>query len=252
MSATIVTRRALGDVSTEPILRRVLLSLVMPVYNEARVLPETMRRLAEIELPIPWELIVVDDGSTDESAALVERHPLPNATRVVVVRRSPNRGKGAAIRHGFSVAGGDIVGVQDADLEYDPADIADLLPPLVDGRADAVFGSREAGRYRPYSVWYKLGNRVLSVTAGVLFGRFVSDLYTGHKFMTRPTYEKLRLTADGFDIEAQISGQLFRARARIVEVPISYEARSREAGKKLRPRDGLTGLVRLIRVRLGG
>ena len=224
----------------------------MPVYNEAHVLPQTMRRLVELRLPVPWELVVVDDGSTDDSVAIVEAHPLPNTERVVVERRSPNRGKGAAIRHGFAVARGDVMGVQDADLEYDPADIAELLPPLLEGRADAVFGSRESGRYKPYSVWYKLGNRVLSLAAGLLFGRFVSDLYTGHKFMTRPTYEKLKLTADGFDIEAEISARLFMARARIVEVPISYTARSREAGKKLRPSDGLAGLARLIRIRFGG
>ena len=247
-----MTPRALGEWSTQPILRRVLLSLVMPIYNEADVLPATLRRLADLRLPVPWELIVVDDGSTDDSAAIVSGHTLRSAERVVIERRPRNMGKGAAVRHGFAVASGDIVGVQDADLEYDPADIADLLPPLIDGRADAVFGSRVSGRYRPYSVWYKLGNQVLGITAGLLFGRFVSDLYTGHKFMTRPTYERLKLTADGFDIEAEISARLFQIRARIVEVPVSYTARSREAGKKLRPRDGMAGLLRLLRIRLGG
>jgi glycosyltransferase involved in cell wall biosynthesis len=223
----------------------------MPVFNEADALPETIERLAALSLPIQWELIVVDDGSTDESVAIIERSDIHAAERVVVERLSPNRGKGAAIRHGFAVATGDVMGVQDADHEYDPADIARLLPPLIEGRADAVFGSREHGRYRPYSVWYKLGNRILGITAGILFGRFVSDLYTGHKFFTRDVYRRLKLTADGFDIEAQLAAGLFMAKARVVEVPISYTPRSREEGKKLRARDGLAGLWRLVRIRFG-
>ncbi|MEO6349354.1 MAG: glycosyltransferase family 2 protein [Candidatus Limnocylindrales bacterium] len=227
------------------------LSLIMPVFNEADVLPETIERLAHLSLPVPWELIVIDDGSTDDSAAIIERSHIYAAERVVVERLTPNRGKGAAIRHGFAIATGDFLGVQDADLEYDPADIAELLPPLIEGRADAVFGSRERGRYKPYSFWYKVGNRILGLTAGVLFGRFVSDLYTGHKFFTREIYQRLKLTADGFDIEAELAAGLFMAKARIVEVPISYMARSREAGKKLRARDGLVGLVRLFRIRFG-
>jgi glycosyltransferase involved in cell wall biosynthesis len=225
------------------------LSLVMPVYNEAHILPATLERLAAMRLPVTWELIVVDDGSTDGSADLFAAHPLPNAERVWIERLPANRGKGAAIKRGFRIAQGNILGVQDADLEYDPADIAMLLPPLLEGRADAVFGSRTHGGYRPYSFWYKLGNRILGVAAGLLFGRFVSDLYTGHKFMTRQMYERLRLTADGFDIEAEISAGLFLAHARIVELPISYQPRSRAAGKKLRASDGVRGLLRLIRIR---
>jgi glycosyltransferase involved in cell wall biosynthesis len=230
----------------------VQLSLVMPVYNEARVLPTTLDRLRELELPVTWELVVVDDGSTDGSLELFRDRAIPGATRVMLERLPANRGKGAAVRHGFALARGDIIGVQDADLEYDPADIADLLPPLLNGQADVVFGTRERGRYRPYSAWYKLGNKVLGLTAGVLFGRFVSDLYTGHKFMTRAAYQRLPpLIADGFDIEAELCARLFQSRARIIEVPVSYTARSRAEGKKLRPSDGFRGLIRLFRIRLG-
>lgn len=227
------------------------LSLIMPVFNEADVLPVTLDRLGAIRLPIEWELIIVDDGSTDGGVDRVDDRSVPAALRVRVLRAEANRGKGAALRRGFSEATGDILGVQDADLEYDPADIARLVEPLIDGRADAVFGSRTSGGYKPYSVWYGLGNRVLGQAAGILFGRFVSDLYTGYKFMSRDAYERLRLTADGFDIEAQLAGQLFRTRARVLELPISYAARSREAGKKIQARDGLRGLARLVRVRFG-
>jgi glycosyltransferase involved in cell wall biosynthesis len=228
------------------------LSIVMPVYNEAATLPATLRRLSDLELPVPWELVVVDDGSTDGGAAGITSADCAGAERVEVLRLPRNRGKGAALRAGFAAATGDIVGVQDADLEYDPRDIAGLLGPLLDGSADAVFGSRTLGGYRPYSPLYGLGNRVLGLVAGILFGRFVGDLYTGYKFLRRSALERLRLTADGFDIEAQIAGQLFRSGARVVELPIGYAARSREAGKKIRPVDGLRGIARLVRVRFGG
>ena len=227
------------------------LSVVVPFRNELRALPTVIQRLLAVDfaaLGVETELIFVDDGSTDAGRYLIDPPPRDDIQLIVHER---NQGKGAAVRTGLEAATSDMLCIQDADLEYDPADIAALLPPLIDGSADAVFGSRNRGRYQPYSVWYKLGNQVLGVAAGLLFGRFVSDLYTGHKFMTRAAYSGLRLTANGFDIEAEWAAQLFKTRARIVEVPVSYTARSRDAGKKLKPRDGLTGLVRLVRVRVG-
>jgi len=228
------------------------LSLVMPVHNESRTLRAALERLGAVEMPLPYELIVVDDGSTDGAVDRIERAWLPNADVVRVVAARRNTGKGAALRKGFSMARGDILGVQDADLEYDPAQIPDLVRPIMAGDADVVFGSRHFGANSSYSFWYSFGNRLISLTASMLFDRITTDAYTCHKFMRSECYERLRLTADGFEIEAELTGGLLGAGWRYREVPISYSARSREDGKKIRAADGLTALSRLLRVRTLG
>lgn len=226
------------------------LSLVTPVFNERATLPAMLKRLEALDLPVPWELLIVDDGSTDGGVEALGDAPVPGAQRVVIDRHAENRGKGWAVRRGFELARGHILGVQDADLEYDPAQIPALIAPILDGRADAVFGSREFGAHSAYSFWYVMGNRLINLVAGSLFNRYLTDVYTGYKFVSRSVYERLRLTADGFDIEAELTAELLRHGVRVFEVPITYVARDRAAGKKIRARDGLRGLVRLIRVRL--
>lgn len=229
-----------------------MLSLIMPVFNERETLQHALKRLGEAEMPIPWELIIVDDGSTDGSTRNIRTDWIPTAERVILVRGRRNRGKGSALRKGFELASGDILGVQDADLEYDPTQIPHLIKPILNGDAEVVFGSRQFGAHASYSYWYVVGNRLISTAASALFNRYVTDVYTCYKFFTRERYESLTLTASGFEIEAELTGGLLRGGTRLLEVPIDYRARSREAGKKIHPRDGMKGLARLFRVRLLG
>jgi dolichol-phosphate hexosyltransferase len=230
----------------------VLLSLVMPVYNEGATLKTVLTALGAVDMPVPWELIVVDDGSTDGASDAIERSWVPNAERVRVIKARENRGKGSALRKGFDLADGDILGVQDADLEYNPKQIPALIEPILEGHAEVVFGSRQFGAHASYSFWYVVGNRIMSVAASALFDRYITDAYTCYKFFTRKRYEQLQLTANGFEIEAELTGGLLRSGARVMEEPISYSARGREEGKKIKPRDGVIGIGRLLRVRVLG
>ena len=229
-----------------------VLSLIMPVHNEGATLREVLELIGTVDMPVPFELIVVDDGSTDGAVDTIDPRWVPNAVALRIVVARTNRGKGSALRKGFSMARGDILGVQDADLEYDPRQIPDLIRPILDGEADVVFGSRQFGANASYSFWYTLGNRFISLTASMLFDRITTDAYTCYKFMRRNAFESIALAADGFDIEAELTGGLLGNGWRYREVPITYTARSREEGKKIRPGDGLRALATLVRVRLTG
>jgi dolichol-phosphate hexosyltransferase len=224
------------------------LSVLMPVYNEEATVERAIQRVLKADLGTgSWELLVVDDGSTDRTRQLLGDGDWPEQVRIT--HAAQNRGKGQAIRTALAQAVGTYTVVLDADLEYDPNDLSDLLAPVRNGVADAAFGTRAFRAHSAYSFWYVMGNRFLSMATNVIFNTWITDVYTCFKLMPTELMRSLSLREDGFTIEAEITGRLLRAGARIYEVPITYVARRREEGKKIRPSDGLRGLVTLLRIR---
>jgi glycosyltransferase involved in cell wall biosynthesis len=225
----------------------VKVSFLIPAYNEGGTIAEVIAQLQA--LPFEKQLIVVDDGSTDETPAILERLAGEHAN--VVVLRQSNQGKGAALRAGIPRVDGDIVVIQDADLEYDPGDIPGLIEPIVQGVADVVYGSRLSGGrpQRAYLFWHRVGNHLLSLVAGVLYNTTLSDMETGYKAFRADVLRGLELRENGFGIEPEITGRICRQRLRIYEVPIAYYGRTYAEGKKITWRDGFKALWVLVRVR---
>lgn len=225
-----------------------LLTVVVPVYNEAATLRTSVERLLKTDLPLPIDVVIVDDGSTDESTHTIE--DLVRDGIVRLVRHESNRGKGAAVRTGIEQARGDFLTILDADLEYDPHDLAELLVPLVGGETRVTYGTRTFGGHAAYSFWYVLGNRFLALWASFLFNTWISDIETCFKVAETHLWRELDLRANGFDIEAEVTGKLLGAGHRIYEIPIRYKARSRQEGKKLTAADGLKAVWVLFRLRV--
>jgi glycosyltransferase involved in cell wall biosynthesis len=223
----------------------VKVSFLIPAYNEAATIGEVLERIAALGLEA--QVIVVDDGSTDETATIAE------AAGATVVRQA-NRGKGAAIRAAIAQANGDIGVIQDADMEYDPAEVPDLIEPIVSGHADVVYGSRLRGGkpQRAFLFWHLVGNRFLSLVTNALFNTTLSDMETGYKAFRMDVLRSLKLTENGFGIEPEITGQVCLRKLRIYELPISYYGRTHEEGKKITWRDGFRALWVLVRVRVSG
>jgi glycosyltransferase involved in cell wall biosynthesis len=223
-----------------------LLTVIVPVYNERNTVGEIIRRMRLVELPLDLEIVAVDDGSTDGTDKVLAA--VEDST-VRVVRHADNRGKGAAIRTGLAVARGDLILVQDADLEYDPDDWPRLLAPILSGKSRVVFGSRYLGEREATSLFRWMGDRALSLTASVLYNTAISDMETGYKLMDRKILEGLDLHADRFDIEPEITARLLRQGHRIYEVPISYAGRGPNEGRKFDWRDGFVAFWTLVRCR---
>jgi dolichol-phosphate hexosyltransferase len=224
------------------------LSILMPVYNEEATVGRAIDRVLASDVGTDsWELVIVNDGSVDRTAEILGNGGWPEKVRVI--NAEPNRGKGAAVRKALAEAKGKYSVILDADLEYDPNDLARLLPPVRDGIADAVFGKRMFQAHSSYSFWYVIGNRFLSTATNVIFNTWITDVYTCYKLAPTELLRSLDLQANSFTLEAEVTGRLLRANARIYEVPISYVARRREEGKKIRPMDGIRGLMTLLRVR---
>ncbi|GIG64135.1 glycosyltransferase family 2 protein [Phytomonospora endophytica] len=223
------------------------LSILMPVYNEQERLLKALDTALAVEYPCDIEMIVVDDGSRDRTGAILAAY---GDERVTALRHPRNRGKGAAIRTAADKATGDYLIILDADLEYDPADIPTLLAPVLDGRAEVVFGNRTFGSHSAYSFWYVMGNKAITTAANVLYNCYLSDLETCFKLMPLALYRSLRIVSQGFGMEAEVTAKLLRRGIRPFEVPVSYRARSREEGKKITWKDGVEALWILGRERV--
>lgn len=215
------------------------LSVIVPAYNEAPTIAEALQRVAAVDLDL--EIIVVNDSSTDGTAAAIDAAAIP---RIRVINHPQNRGKGAAVRSGLREARGDVVVIHDGDLEYDPQDFVAMIQPILRGETRVVYGYRQLGTQ---SRLYRLGNRFLTLLTNVLYGASVRDMETCHKMWRREVLEDVRLTANSFDIEVELTAQFLRSGERIVQLPTSYEARS---AKKLRWWvDGPAAVKSLLRFR---
>lgn len=230
------------------------LSVVIPCYNEAATLETALARvLAADTRGMALEAIVVDDGSRDDSAAIAERVAATDP-RLRVIRQDRNRGKGAALRRGFAEATGDVVMVQDADLEYDPTDYPRLLEPIVAGRADVVYGSRFKGgeSSRVLYYWHSVGNKVLTVLSNMMTNINLTDMECCYKVMRRDVLQRITIAEDRFGFEPEITARVARIRPlpRIYEVGISYAGRTYEEGKKITWKDGMRAIYCILRYNL--
>jgi glycosyltransferase involved in cell wall biosynthesis len=229
-------------------LARTRVSFIVPTYNEAATIGDVLHRIDR--LPLETQVVVVDDGSTDETPALLRLWQEGRERAAVITQ--PNRGKGAAIRAAIPHVDGDIVVIQDADMEYDPADVPRLVEPIAGGVADVVFGSRLSGGQpqRVHMFWHLVGNRLLSLLTNVLYNTTLSDMETGYKVFRADVLRSLSLRQDHFAIEPEITAQVCKRKLRVYELPISYYGRTYDEGKKITWRDGLHAVQVLVRERL--
>jgi len=222
-----------------------LLSVVMPCYNERATIDEIVRRV--LSVPLRIELIVVDDGSTDGTRDILGE--LARELPIKLVLQPANAGKGAALRRGFEEVTGDLVVIQDADLEYSPEEFPALIELICEGRADVVYGSRFLGRHRVFLFTHYAGNRLLTLITNVLYNTMLTDMETCYKVMRTDVLRSMALHSDGFGIEPELTAKIFKRHYRVYEVPITYDGRGYDEGKKITWRDGVVALWVLLKYR---
>jgi len=232
------------------------LSILIPVYNEEKTIERLLKKVNEISiLDVEKEIIVIDDGSTDRTSKLIEK--LHKEGKIILIKHDRNQGKGAAIRSGLNHATGDYTIIQDADLEYDPADIASLLTPIIEKKTEVVYGTRlrrlpnfkRDERTIRFFIHY-IGNKMLSIITSVFYGQWITDMETGYKLIPTKVMKTLKLNSTGFEMEPEITAKLLKKRYRIYEVSISTNPRGYKEGKKLNTvKDGFRALWALIKYR---
>jgi glycosyltransferase involved in cell wall biosynthesis len=222
-----------------------LLSVVMPCYNELATIEEMIRRV--LAVPLRIELIVVDDGSKDGTRDILTK--LAAELPFKLIFQPVNGGKGAALRRGFQEVSGDVVVIQDADLEYSPEEFPQLIELIQQGRADVVYGSRFLGRHRVFLFTHYAGNRLLTLLTNILYNTMLTDMETCYKMMRTEVLRSMTLHADGFGIEPELTAKIFKRHYRVFEMPITYDGRGYEEGKKITWRDGVVALWVLLKYR---
>ena len=226
-----------------------MLSVIMPCYNEATTIPDILAKVRAVDLE--KQIIAVDDSSSDDTYAILCQEAAADST-MIVIRHPNNRGKGAAVRSGLARASGEIVIVQDADLEYDPQDYYELVKPIAEGRVNVVFGSRFLGRHTGMYFWNALGNKGLTFLTNLLFNCWISDMETCYKVMRTEIMRDLRLESNDFRLEPEIAAKVLKRGERIYEMPVSYLGRTYEEGKKMKPSQGLYAVLALLKYRFFG
>ena len=239
------------------------LSIVVPVYNEIDTIHEILRQVSDVDVGLEKEIILVDDCSTDGTREVLEKisngedgiiaeMPVKGAQSIRAIFHEQNRGKGGALRTGFSHVTGDVMIIQDADLEYEPQDYIRLLKPILDGEADVVYGSRFLGRKRPEGILFSsfIANKILTSISNLLTGFSITDMETCYKMLKTSVLREIELTSDRFGIEPEITAQLAKQNVRLVELPISYHGRDHATGKKINWKDGLAAIYHILRFNL--